>query len=44
MTVGVVLTVAGLLILAGVLGLGVWAIRQQNRMFPKGFDRTAWNP
>jgi hypothetical protein len=44
MTVGVVLTVAGLLILAGVLGLGVWAIRQQNRMFPKGFDRTGWKP
>ena len=44
MTIGIVTAIAGLLLLAGVLALGVWAIRQQNRTFPKGFDRTGWNP
>ena len=23
---------------------GLLAIRRQNRMFPKGFDRTGWTP
>jgi hypothetical protein len=43
-TVGVVTVFAGLLLLVAVIALGVWAIRYQNRMFPKGFDRTGWNP
>jgi hypothetical protein len=43
-TVGVVTALAGLTFLLAVLAIGVWAIRQQNRTFPKGFDRTGWNP
>ena len=34
--------VAGAFLLA-VLAAGIWAVRQQNRAFPKGFDRTGWN-
>jgi len=26
------------------LACGIWAIRHHDRMFPKGFDRTGWNP
>ncbi len=43
-SVGVVIAITVLLLFVGVIVLGVWAIRQQNRMFPKGFDRTGWNP
>jgi len=43
-SVGVVAAIAGLAVLVGVIVLGLWAIRAQNRMFPKGFDRTGWNP
>ena len=43
-TVGVAITIFGLVVLGGVLAAGIWAIRYHNRMFPKGFDRTGWNP
>jgi len=42
--VGLLTLIAGLLLFVGVIALGIWAIRRQNRMFPKGFDRTGWNP
>jgi hypothetical protein len=43
-TVGLLSSIAGLLLLVGVISLGVLAIRRQNRQFPEGFDRTGWNP
>ena len=43
-TVGLVTSIAGLLLIVGVIALGVWAIRRQSRQFPEGFDRTGWNP
>jgi hypothetical protein len=43
-TVDAVTAIVVLLLVVAFLGLGVWAIRHQNRMFPKGFDRTGWNP
>lgn len=42
--VGLATVIVGLLLFVGVIGVGLWAIRQQSRMFPKGFDRTGWNP
>ena len=26
------------------LALPLWALRRHNRMFPKGWDRTGWEP
>lgn len=43
-TLGVVTVIVALALFVGVIAAGVWAIRQQSRMFPKGFDRTGWNP
>jgi hypothetical protein len=43
-TVGTLLAILVLLLFVGLLSVCVWAIRHQNRMFPKGFDRTGWNP
>jgi hypothetical protein len=43
-TVGPVTMVIGLLLFAGVIAVGLWAVRLQNKQFPKGFDRTGWNP
>ena len=43
-TVGPVIAIVALLLFVGMVVLGVVAIRHQNRMFPKGFDRTGWNP
>jgi len=43
-SVGLLTAIVTLLLFVGVLAFGVWAIRGQNRMFPKGFDRTGWNP
>ena len=43
-SVGLLTSIAGLLLFVVVVALGIWAIRQQNRAFPKGFDRTGWNP
>ncbi len=42
--VTVLAVLAGLLPFFAVLGVLLWAIRRQDRMFPKGFDRTGWNP
>lgn len=42
--VDIAMSVAAVLLLAGVIGLGLWAIRRQSRMFPKDFDRTGWDP
>jgi hypothetical protein len=39
-----VLALIALLVVVASLGLGIWAIRVQDRMFPKGFDRTGWSP
>jgi hypothetical protein len=36
--------IAAIVILAGGIALPLWGIRRHNRMFPKGFDRTGWNP
>jgi hypothetical protein len=33
-----------LLLFVAVIAGCTWAIRYHNRMFPKGFDRTGWNP
>jgi hypothetical protein len=39
------LTAGGaLVLLAVVLAVPVWALRKHNRMFPKGWDRTGWQP
>jgi hypothetical protein len=43
-TVGWLTTVVVLVLVAGVFALPIWALRRHNRMFPKGFDRTGWNP
>lgn len=43
-TVDVGVAVAGLVILATVLGLGLWALRVQRRQFPKDWDRPGWEP
>jgi hypothetical protein len=41
-TVGTDLIVFGAIIFISVLGVGVWALRRHNRMFPKGWDRIGW--
>jgi hypothetical protein len=43
-TVDPVTAVAVLVLALAVIGLGLWAVRSQARMFPKGFDRTGWSP
>jgi hypothetical protein len=43
-TVSGLLAIVMLLLFIGVIAGCIWAIRYQNRMFPKGFDRTGWNP
>jgi hypothetical protein len=42
--VTVLVVLVGLMPFFAVLGVLLWAIRRQDRMFPKGFDRTGWNP
>jgi hypothetical protein len=42
--VGIVTAAIGFALFVGVLALGIWAVRQQSKQFPKGFDRTGWNP
>jgi hypothetical protein len=34
----------GLAAVVFAVALLVWAYRRQSRRFPKGFDRTGWNP
>jgi hypothetical protein len=43
-TVDVLTTIIVPVLLVAVFAIPVWALRRQNRMFPKGFDRTGWNP
>jgi hypothetical protein len=43
-TVGATTAIIGLLLFAAVIGVGLWAVRRQARMFPKKFDRTGWSP
>jgi hypothetical protein len=43
-TVGPVTAILGLVLFAGVICVGLWAVRRQSRMFPKEFDRTGWSP
>ena len=38
------MVVFGAIVFAVVVGGGLLAIRQHNRMFPKGWDRTGWEP
>ena len=33
-----------LLVLAAAVGLPLWALRRHRRLFPKGWDRTGWEP
>ena len=41
---GVVTTLAGLALIVAVFAVPIWALRRHNRMFPKGWVRTGWNP
>ena len=41
---GWLITVLGLAVIVLVVALLAWAYRRHNRIFPKGFDRTGWNP
>jgi hypothetical protein len=34
----------GVLVVGGGIAAGVLAARKHDRMFPKGFDRTGWEP
>ena len=43
-TVGIGTALVLLAIFALVIVGGLLAVRRQNRMFPKGFDRTGWTP
>lgn len=43
-TVGVELVVFGAIVFALVIAGGLLALRRHNRMFPKGWDRTGWEP
>ena len=43
-TADVLTTIIVLVLVVAVFAIPVWALRRQNRMFPKGFDRTGWNP
>jgi hypothetical protein len=43
-TVSAVVAFVALALFVVLIVLGLLAIRHQRRMFPKGFDRTGWNP
>jgi hypothetical protein len=43
-SVGAVMIVLGAAVFAAVIVVGLLAMRQHNRMFPKGWDRTGWEP
>jgi len=43
-TVGIGMVVVAAIVFAVVLAAGLLTIRQHNRMFPKGWDRTGWEP
>jgi hypothetical protein len=42
--VGWLTAVGTLALLLLVFALPLWALRRHDRMFPKGWDRTGWNP
>jgi hypothetical protein len=43
-TVGWLTAVGAIVLLLVAFGLPLWALRRHNRMFPKGWDRTGWQP
>jgi hypothetical protein len=43
-TVDVVTALVSFALLLGVVAIPIWALRRHDRMFPKGFDRSGWNP
>ncbi|MBA2642597.1 MAG: hypothetical protein H0U82_06710 [Actinobacteria bacterium] len=43
-TVGIGTAIVVLAIFVLVIVGGLLTVRRQNRMFPKGFDRTGWTP
>jgi hypothetical protein len=42
--VGWLTAIGSLVLLLLVFALPLWALRRHDRMFPKGWDRTGWNP
>jgi hypothetical protein len=43
-TVGWLTAVGALTAFAFVFAVPAWALRRHNRMFPRGWDRTGWEP
>jgi hypothetical protein len=43
-TVDPIVGAAGVLFFAAVIAVGVWAGRVHRRQFPRGWDRTGWEP
>jgi hypothetical protein len=43
-TVGWLAIVVAIVGVLFVVALPIWWLTRMNRMFPKGFDRTGWNP
>ena len=44
MTVDTLTILIGLAAVIVVFAIPIWALHRHNRMFPKDFDRTGWNP
>jgi hypothetical protein len=38
------LAIAGVMFFLVLVAAGLWAVWRQARQFPKGFDRTGWEP
>jgi len=38
------MAIFGAIVFAVVLAVGLLALHKHNRMFPKGWDRTGWEP
>ena len=43
-SVGWLTAIGALALFLLAFGLPIWALRRHNRMFPKGWDRTGWEP
>jgi hypothetical protein len=43
-TVGVEMVFLAAIVFIVVIGVGLWVLRFQSRQFPKGWDRTGWEP
>ena len=43
-TVGRVTAVGAIVILVLAFAIPIWALKKHGRMFPKGWDRTGWEP